>query len=121
MTNAITRTAIAAAIALSGTFGVATLTAGNAAAAEIHSGIFVVDHHRGRDLRHRGWLDERRMRDDSCHPELALRKADRMGIRHARIVRADRHRIVVRGRHRAWRSSVVFANRHSCPVIAYRR
>ncbi len=121
MMNALTRTAFAAAVALAGAFGVATLTSGSAAASEMHSGIFFAGHHHDggrRDFDRRGPS----MHRGACSPQLALGKAHRIGIRHGRITRIDRHRVVVHGRSRhAGRSSIVFANRHSCPVIAYRR
>ncbi|MBW3096057.1 hypothetical protein [Pseudohoeflea coraliihabitans] len=55
-----------------------------------------------------------------CAPNKALRKARRMGIRHARIVRANRRVVKVAGRSRGHRVQAVFANTRRCPVIARR-
>lgn len=63
-------------------------------------------HHRGRD-HYRG-----------CSPREAVHKASRMGLRHARVVGANRHTVRVEGRGHGYRyASVTFANRHHCPVI----
>lgn len=53
----------------------------------------------------------------ACTPRLAVRKAERMGLRGARITRANRNIIRVSGRTRHGRSSVVFARARNCPVI----
>jgi len=52
-----------------------------------------------------------------CSAERALDKADRMGIRRARIVDASRHSIKVRGRKFGDRVTVVFANERGCPIV----
>lgn len=57
-------------------------------------------------------------RNAGCTPERALRKAERMGIRRARVVDVDRRTIDVRGRDRyGERVYVTFGRRdRSCPV-----
>ncbi|TPL09583.1 MULTISPECIES: hypothetical protein [unclassified Mesorhizobium] len=62
--------------------------------------------------------DERR--DDwrrGCSPERALDKADRMGLRRARIVDVNRRTVKVMGRQYGDRVVIVFANERGCPVI----
>ena len=50
----------------------------------------------------------------------ALNKAERMGIRRARIVDVDRRTIEVRGRARdGERVYVTFSRQRGCPVLAY--
>ena len=53
-----------------------------------------------------------------CTPDRALRKAERMGIRRARVVDVDRRSIEIRGRDRdGERVYVTFGRRdRSCPV-----
>jgi hypothetical protein len=53
----------------------------------------------------------------SCSPNRALNKAERMGLRRARIVDVSRRTVKVAGRQRGHRLMVVFANRRGCPVI----
>lgn len=67
--------------------------------------------------------DGRRHRRDrdrwerACTPDRALDKAERMGIRRARIVDVDRRTIEVSGRRFGDRVLVVFARAPNCPVI----
>ncbi|KRB18303.1 hypothetical protein ASE05_26670 [Mesorhizobium sp. Root172] len=66
--------------------------------------------------RHR--RDERR--DDwrrGCSPDRALDKAERMGLRRARIVDANRRVVKVMGRQYGDRVVIVFANERGCPII----
>lgn len=71
--------------------------------------------------RHR--RDERRddeRRDDwrrGCSPDRALDKAERMGLRRARIVDVNRRTVKVMGRQDGDRVVIVFANERGCPVI----
>jgi hypothetical protein len=53
----------------------------------------------------------------SCSPDRALDKAERMGLRRARIVDVSRHTVKVAGRQYGDRVVVVFANERGCPVI----
>lgn len=117
MTNLLTRIGLAAIVALSGI----SATASTAAASERGfgpngAGIYVQYHDRHHD-RDRG-RDWRRHNDrPGCSPGRALNKAERMGLRRARIVDASRRAIVVVGRDRHGRDRVVFANERGCPVI----
>ncbi len=78
--------------------------------------------------RHAGrWERDRRDRDDrwgrgdrwgrECTPGRALDKAERMGIRRARVVDVDRRTIDVAGRKFGNRVVVTFAKAPHCPVI----
>jgi hypothetical protein len=53
----------------------------------------------------------------ACTPGQALHKADRMGIRHARINRVNHRVIAVGGRARGHHVRVVFARVPGCPII----
>ena len=52
-----------------------------------------------------------------CSPDRALDKAERMGLRRARIVDISRRTVKVAGRQDGDRVVVVFANERGCPVI----
>jgi hypothetical protein len=52
-----------------------------------------------------------------CSAQRALNKAERMGLRRARIVDASRRTVKVVGRKFNHRQIVVFANQRGCPVI----
>lgn len=52
-----------------------------------------------------------------CSAERALNKAERMGIRRARIVDIDRNSIDIRGRKYGERVRVSFARAPGCPLI----
>lgn len=56
----------------------------------------------------------------ACTPGQAVRKAHRLGIRHARVVRANRNIIRVRGSGRGYNRVAVFARAPHCPVIRVR-
>jgi hypothetical protein len=74
-------------------------------------GVYVVDEDRYRERRReRDW---RR----SCSPNRALNKAERMGLRRARIIDVSRRTVKVSGRQYGDRVVVVFANERGCPVI----
>lgn len=61
----------------------------------------------------------RHYRAGQCRANEAVRKANRMGIRNARVVGANARVVQVQGRdarsHRPAR--IIFANSHNCPVI----
>jgi hypothetical protein len=52
-----------------------------------------------------------------CSAQQALNKAERMGLRRARVVDVDRRSIEVRGRKWGERRTVEFARVPGCPVI----
>lgn len=73
-----------------------------------------------RDWRDDRWNDRRDRRDrraERCTPDRALWKAERMGVRRARIEDVNRHSITVRGRSRGERIWVTFARAPHCPII----
>ncbi|TIT51621.1 MAG: hypothetical protein E5W72_10955 [Mesorhizobium sp.] len=53
----------------------------------------------------------------SCSPERAVNKAERMGLRRARIIDINRRTVKVAGRQYGDRVVIVFANERGCPVI----
>jgi hypothetical protein len=53
----------------------------------------------------------------SCSPDRALDKAERMGLRRARIVDINRRTVKVAGRQYGDRVVIVFANERGCPII----
>lgn len=79
-------------------------------------GIYVGDNDRRWHRRDR-W--ERRHARRQCTANRALNKADRMGIRRARIVDIDRRSITVRGRKWGDRVTVDFGRAPNCPVIGW--
>ncbi|WP_137933376.1 hypothetical protein [Mesorhizobium comanense] len=77
-------------------------------------GVYAGDDGYRRDYRR----DDRR--DDwrrGCSPDRALDKAERMGLRRARIVDVNRRVVKVVGRQYGDRVVVVFANERGCPII----
>lgn len=115
MFQSLTRTIIVVAALATG--GVAT-TAAPAAANGLSFGITIGERAQpvhGRD--YRGHRDYR----PACSPRRAVRKARRMGVHRARVVRANRRAVVVRGRSRGDRAVVRFARAPGCPVLAFRR
>lgn len=53
-----------------------------------------------------------------CSQREAVRKASRMGVRHARVVHANHRTVHVEGRARGYHNArIVFANARNCPVI----
>ena len=108
--------------ALSALVGLGTLAAMPAHADNLYLGFGNNDDARvgvyvGEDgYRHR--RDDRR--DEwrrGCSPERALGKAERMGLRRARIIDVNRRTVKVMGRQHGDRIVVVFANERGCPVI----
>ena len=70
-----------------------------------------------RDYRYRdGYRYGRRI----CTPRRAIRKARRMGVRGARIVRVNNRVIVVRGYRYGGSAKVKFGRSANCPVIVFR-
>ena len=63
----------------------------------------------------RNWHRDRERR--SCSPDRALDKAERMGLRRARIVDVGRHTIKVAGFKYSSRVTVVFGRDRGCPII----
>jgi hypothetical protein len=63
--------------------------------------------------------DYRRPHYRSCSAEQAVRKASRMGIRHAHVRNANRNVIRVAGRSRGDHVVVRFARAPGCPVIGW--
>lgn len=61
---------------------------------------------------------ERRHNRRACTPDRALDKADRMGLRRARVVDVSRRTITVSGRKWHDRVHVTFARAPHCPVIS---
>lgn len=78
---------------------------------------------RGRhDMRDRGWRDhrgpDRRYRERGCSVREAVNKAERMGLRRARVISENRRVVRVEGRGHGRRLAVItFANDRGCPVI----
>lgn len=68
-----------------------------------------------RDDRRGGWDDGHR-RPRGCSPWRAVDKAERMGIRRARVVDAGYRGVVVRGHRYGDRVQIVFGNAPHCPV-----
>ena len=69
------------------------------------------------DVRDRWHQDDRGMRRDRCAPGFALDKAERSGLRRARVVMQTPARIVVEGWRFNHRDRMVFANDRGCPII----
>jgi hypothetical protein len=59
------------------------------------------------------WRHDRR----DCSPQRALNKAERMGLRRARIIAAGPRTVKVAGRKFNHRQVMVFANERGCPLI----
>jgi hypothetical protein len=63
-------------------------------------------------------IDVQMRRDrQACSPREALRKADRLGLRRARIVRETRRFVAVSGLRRGARVTVEFAQARGCPTL----
>jgi hypothetical protein len=109
MTNFIAKAGIALLISLGAIAGTTSTAA--ARGPDVGFGIYfgTPGHHYYSGHRHH----DRR----GCFPGQALRKAERHGVRHARIVRADHRRVVVKGRHHRHQVRMVFANVRGCPLI----
>ncbi|GAA2843758.1 hypothetical protein EDC40_102664 [Aminobacter aminovorans] len=55
--------------------------------------------------------------DRACSPDRAVDKAERMGLRRARIVDVNRRSITVSGRKYGERVAITFARAPNCPVV----
>lgn len=115
MIGIITKAGLAALIALG---GVAASVSAASAGSDVGFGMYVAGGDRDRD-RDRGWHGGRpdRPSRDRCAPWMAEEKADRMGLRRARVVDVSPRRVVVGGFSRNGRDRIVFANERGCPVI----
>ncbi len=82
-------------------------------------GVEFVDHRDGyrhhRPRHGRGWDRPR-----GCSAERAVNKAERMGLRRARIVGMNRNSIRVAGRKWGERMTIVYARAPGCPIIGGR-
>lgn len=70
-----------------------------------------------RDDRRYDRRDDRRF-ERACSSERALDKAERLGLRRARVVDVDRRTIRVSGRKFNQRVSVTFARAPGCPILS---
>ena len=115
MFKSLAQAAAVAAFVVVGALGATTATTTAASANDIHFGVVIGNGYPGvREIRdHRHWR--------ACSPRRALHKARGLGIHRAYVSRVGRNRVVVRGQRRGHTQRAVFANRPSCPVIAYRR
>lgn len=106
--------------ALSALIGLSTLAA-MPAQAQVNSGAVQFD--RANATVTVQWRGDRggrwdRGRPAACTPGQAVHKAQRMGLRNARVVNANRNVIRVAGRSwRDGRTAIVFARAPHCPVI----
>ncbi len=110
-------------VAALATGGVAT-TAAPAAADGFRFGITIGE--RAQPVHGRSYRGQRDYRDyreyrPACQPRRAVRKASRMGLHRARVIRANRRAVVVAGRSRGDRAIVRFAREPGCPVLSFRR
>ena len=112
MANVLSKTLVAAtmAVAASGMALPAT-----ASAHGLRFGIYMgAPYYGGSDhWHHRRWWGR-------CSVHHARRKARHMGLHHPRVVRLNDRKVVVRGQLHGYRGRIVFANRHSCPVLRER-
>ena len=114
----------AAAIAVTTAFGAIATTTTTAQAGEVTFGFQIGSgpyNNRSNQGWNNGWSQRpvaiKRYR---CSPQHALRKARRMGVHRARIVRMNRHRIKVVGRSRGQRVAVKFVRNRHCSVLRTR-
>ncbi|MDS7597592.1 hypothetical protein [Agrobacterium tumefaciens] len=111
MFSTFTKAGLAALIAFGGISATASVAS---AGPDVQFSIQVRDGYHG-DARH-GWGRPDGPRR-GCAPWLAEEKANRMGLRRARVVDMSPRRVVVAGFDRHGRDRVVFANERGCPVI----
>ncbi|MDJ1462563.1 hypothetical protein [Nitratireductor sp. GZWM139] len=106
---------------LSAMIGLGTLAAAptTAQADNLYFGFGIGDPSGGYVYGHngRGHRAERPRRNRACTPRQAVRKAERFGMRRARVVKANRNIIRVVGRTHWGRQHIVFARAPRCPVI----
>ena len=60
-----------------------------------------------------------RRHDRACTPNRALDKAERLGLRRARVVDVDRRTIKVAGRKYGDRVRMTFARAPNCPIVRW--
>jgi hypothetical protein len=84
---------------------------------DVRFGVYAGDRYDGNRYHDRYDRYDRRDWRRGCSPERALNKAERMGLRRARIVDASRRTVKVAGRKYHDRVVVVFANQRGCPII----
>lgn len=65
------------------------------------------------------WGRDDRRWDRRCTPDRALDKADRMGLRRARVVDVNRRTITISGRKYGERVAISFARAPNCPVVRW--
>jgi hypothetical protein len=78
------------------------------------------DHPSRRQYRDHRYRDDYGYRRRTCKPGRAYRKARRMGIRDAHIVRVNRRVIVLKGYKHGYSTRVKFSRSRHCPVISVR-
>lgn len=66
---------------------------------------------------HRHHHNGHRWHRPACSTNQALHKAKRMGVRHARVIRATQRSVTVRGRNHHHPVRITFARAPGCPVI----
>jgi hypothetical protein len=76
------------------------------------------DYRRHDEYRYRDY-DLRRSNDRGCTAGRALDKAERLGLRRARVVDVGRRTIEVSGRKFGDRVTVTFGRSPSCPILSY--
>lgn len=83
-------------------------------------GVYVQDRHdNGRHGGQRGGRPDHGRWDRHCTPDRALDKAERMGVRRARVVDVDRRKISVVGRKHGDRVRLTFARAPNCPIVRW--
>lgn len=87
-------------------------------------GVYIQDRDGRRDNRWDNRHDNRWGRpggrwDRACSPDRAMDKAERMGLRRARIVDVNRRSITVSGRKYGERVAITFARAPNCPVVRW--
>jgi hypothetical protein len=68
---------------------------------------------------YRDYRRDRRHHFRGCSPERALNKAERMGLRRARVVDVDRRTIEIAGRKYGERVRLTFARAPNCPIVRW--
>lgn len=79
------------------------------------AGVYIGKERYHRPRRHHRWHGRH-----VCTPRFALHKAERMGLRHARVTRVNRNIIRISGRKHYRHAHIVFARAPHCPVIRVR-
>lgn len=75
--------------------------------------------HVGREIGRSHRAERNRHQYRSCSARQAVRKAERFGMRRARVVDVNRRTIRVAGRIDRGRSQMVFARARGCPVVRW--